>query len=187
MSLFKGGKNAFFDAKKPDEMSPTARHFLAGLLAHAAQLTLFTNQWVNSYKRLVPGFEAPTRATWAMRSRDDLVRVPSFKPGRESSRRVEYRSPDAACNPYLVFALLLAAGLDGIANQTPLGQESDEGAPELPASLGEAIVAARHSKLARSVLGDLLFEKFLANKRAEWENYRAQVHQYELDRYLSIL
>ena len=187
MSLFKGGKNAFFDPKKPDEMSKTAQHFLAGLLAHSAELTLFTNQWINSYKRLVPGFEAPTRATWAMRNRDDLVRVPSFKPGRESSRRVEYRSPDAACNPYLVFALLLAAGLDGIRNQTALGQESDESAMILPTSLNEAIGAARDSQLARGVLGDLLFEKFLANKRTEWENYRAQVHQYELDRYLSIL
>ena len=187
MSLFKGGKNAFFDAKKPDEMSQTAQHFLAGLLAHSAELTLFTNQWINSYKRLVPGFEAPTRATWAMRNRDDLVRVPSFKPGRESSRRVEYRSPDAACNPYLVFALLLAAGLDGIRNQTALGAESDADAMVLPASLNEAIGAAKDSQLARGVLGDLLFEKFLDNKRAEWENYRAQVHQYELDRYLSIL
>lgn len=187
MSLFKGGKNAFFDAKKPDEMSKTARYFLAGLLGHAAELTLFTNQWINSYKRLVPGFEAPTRATWAMRSRDDLVRVPSFKPNRESSRRVEYRSPDAACNPYLVFALLLAAGLDGIRHKTELGEESDADAPELPTSLGEAIRAAKDSELARATLGDLLFDKFLANKRAEWENYRAQVHQYELDRYLSIL
>ena len=187
MSLFKGGKNAFYDAKNPDEMSATARFFLAGLLKHSAELTLFTNQWINSYKRLVPGFEAPTRATWAMRSRDDLVRVPSFKPGRESSRRVEYRSPDAACNPYLVFALLLAAGLDGINNELELDEESNASAAVLPASLNEAIIAAKDSQLARGVLGDLLFEKFLANKRAEWENYRGIVHQYELDRYLSIL
>ena len=187
MSLFKNGKNAFYDAKKPDAMSQTARYFLAGLLKYSAELTLFTNQWVNSYKRLVPGFEAPTRATWAMRNRDDLVRVPSFKPNRESSRRVEYRSPDAACNPYLVFALLLAAGLDGIRNKMPLDEESNADAPELPTSLGEAIRASQDSALARAVLGDLLFEKLLANKRAEWENYRAQVHQYELDRYLSIL
>ena len=187
MSLFKGGKNAFFDAKKPDEMSKTAQFFLAGLLKHSAELTLFTNQWVNSYKRLVPGFEAPTRATWAMRGRDELVRVPAFKPNRESSRRVEYRSPDAACNPYLVFALLLAAGLDGINNKLELDAESDEAAAELPASLGEAIRASQNSELARAVLGDLLFDKFLDNKRAEWENYRGIVHQYELDRYLSIL
>ena len=187
MSLFKGGKNAFYDAKKPDEMSNTARYFLAGLLAHAAELTLFTNQWINSYKRLVPGFEAPTKATWAMRNRDDLVRVPSFKPGRENSRRVEYRSPDASCNPYLVFALLLAAGLDGIRNKMPLDEESNATAPELPTDLNAAINAAQSSELARGVLGEVLFEKFLANKRMEWENYRAQVHQYELDRYLSIL
>lgn len=187
MSLFKGGKNTFYDAKKPDELSKTAQHFLAGLLQHAAELTLFTNQWINSYKRLVPGFEAPTRATWAMRNRDDLIRVPSFKPGRESSRRVEYRSPDAACNPYLVFALLLAAGLDGIRNKSELPAQSDESAQALPHDLNAAILASEGSQLARRVLGDALFEKFLANKRMEWENYRAQVHQYELDRYLSIL
>lgn len=187
MSLFRGGKNAFYDKKAKDQLSPVARQFIAGLLKHARELTLFTNQYVNSYKRLVPGFEAPTRVTWAMRNRADLIRVPSFKPGRESTRRAEYRSPDAACNPYLVFALLLAAGLEGIRKNYELPAEMAEQADVLPSDLNEAIRAAQSSELARRVLGDTLFEKFLANKNLEWETYRAQVHQYELDRYLSIL
>lgn len=199
MSLFRGAKNAFHDANDPDHLSDTARKYIAGLLRHARELTLFTNQWVNSYKRLVPGFEAPTRVTWAMRNRADLVRVPSFKPGRDSSRRVEYRSPDAACNPYLVFALLLAAGLEGIKkdyeipevvggiHQMSTQERKDAGVEVLPADLNEAIQAARGSQLARRVLGDVLFEKFLANKKLEWENYRSQVHEYELDRYLNVL
>jgi glutamine synthetase len=190
MSLFRGGENAFFDASDPDQLSLAARQFIAGLLRHARELTLFTNQWVNSYKRLVPGFEAPTRVTWAMRNRADLIRVPSYKPGRESSRRVEYRSPDAACNPYLVFALLLAAGLEGIKQNYPLPPETRDSDGEyevLPSNLNEAIIVAQSSELARRVLGDALLEKFLANKRIEWENYRMQVHPYELDRYMGIL
>jgi glutamine synthetase len=192
MSLFQGSRNAFYDKAQPHELSGIAGHYIAGLLKHARELTLFTNQWVNSYKRLVPGFEAPTRITWAMRNHADLVRVPASKPGRESSRRVEYRSPDPACNPYLVFALLLAAGLDGIRNKLPLpapwtsdreGEEIDS----LPSDLNEAIKAAQEGTLARQVLGDVLFEKFLANKRIEWDNYRGQVHQYEIERYLGIL
>jgi len=199
MSLFRGGKNAFFDKKDEDYLSDVARQYIAGLLRHARELTLFTNQWVNSYKRLVPGFEAPTRVTWAMRNRSDLVRVPAFKPGRESNRRVEYRSPDAACNPYLVFALLLAAGLEGIKNnyeippvvsgvhQMSNHERREVGVEVLPANLNEAIQAARGSELARRVLGDTLLEKFLNNKAIEWNNYRAQVHDYELDHYLGIL
>lgn len=192
MSLFRGGENVFFDAGDPEHISPIARQFIAGLLRHARELTLFTNQWVNSYKRLVPGFEAPTRVTWAMRNRADLIRVPSHKPGRESSRRVEYRSPDAACNPYLVFALLLAAGLEGIKQNYQLPpqtgmQSGDDEYDVLPASLNEAISVAEKSELARRVLGDALLDKFIANKRIEWENYRMQVHQYELDRYMGIL
>lgn len=189
MSLFRGGNNAFHDPALPTTLSDTAGHFVAGLLRHARELTVFTNQWVNSYKRLVPGFEAPTRVTWALRNQADLVRIPAFKPGRENNRRVEYRSPDAACNPYLVFALLLAAGLRGIAEQLPLPSEhgSDEPCEVLPADLHEAIKAARGSTLAREVLGDILFEKFLDNKQLEWENYRSQVHQWELDRYLHLI
>jgi glutamine synthetase len=189
MSLFRGGSNAFYDAKAPNQLSKVACQFVAGLLRHAREITVFTNQWVNSYKRLVPGFEAPTRVTWAMRNRADLIRVPSIKPGRESSRRVEYRSPDAACNPYLVFALLLAAGLEGIRNNyelPPAANENDD-FQVLPANLNEAIAAAQASDLVRRVVGDALLEKFLDNKRLEWEKYRIQVHQYELDRYLGIL
>jgi glutamine synthetase len=187
MSLFRGGKNAFFEKKDPDFLSKVARQYIAGLLKHARELTLFTNQWVNSYKRLVPGFEAPTSVTWAMRNRADLIRVPSYKPGRESSRRIEYRSPDAACNPYLTFALLLAAGLEGIRQGYELPEQMAPNSDVLPSDLNEAIRAAEGSELARRVLGDALFEKFLANKRIEWENYRAQVHQYELNRYFGIL
>ncbi len=190
MSLFRGGENAFYDAQDPEHLSPVARQFIAGLLRHARELTLFTNQWVNSYKCLVPGFEAPTRVTWAMRNRADLIRVPSYKPGRENSRRVEYRSPDATCNPYLVFALLLAAGLEGIKQNYELPPQTGEGDDNyevLPANLNEAISAAQNSELSRRVLGDALLDKFLANKRIEWENYRMQVHQYELDRYMGIL
>lgn len=188
MSLYRGGRNAFFDEKDPEYLSDAARGFIAGLLKHARELTLFTNQWVNSYKRLVPGFEAPTRVTWAMRNHADLIRVPSFKPGREASRRIEYRSPDAACNPYLVFALLLAAGLEGIKQKyelPPMGEI--ENSEILPDDLNEAILAASRSTLARRVLGDTLFDKFLANKRLEWMDYRGQVHGYELDRYLNVL
>lgn len=188
MSLFKGGNNAFHDENDPDNLSDVARGFIAGLLKHARELTLFTNQWVNSYKRLVPGYEAPTRVTWAMRNHADLVRVPSVKPGREASRRIEYRSPDAACNPYLVFALLLAAGLEGVKKGYTLPPVSDiENSEILPDDLNEAIQAASQSELARRVLGDVLFEKFLANKRIEWMDYRFQVHEYELDRYLNVL
>lgn len=188
LSLFEGGRNAFYDENDADKLSETARYFIAGLLKHARELTLFTNQWVNSYKRLVPGFEAPTRVTWAMRNHADLVRVPSVKPGRESSCRIEYRSPDAACNPYLVFALLLAAGLEGIEQKyelPPVGK--NENSEILPDDLNEAIQAASRSTLARRVLGDSLFEKFIENKRLEWMEYRVQVHQYELDRYLNVL
>jgi glutamine synthetase len=188
LSLFQGGRNVFHDNKDSEHLSDVARKFIAGLLRHARELTLFTNQWVNSYKRLVPGFEAPTRVTWALRNHADLVRVPSFKPGRESSRRVEYRLPDAACNPYLVFALLLAAGLEGIKENyelPPIGESEDS--EILPDDLNEAIQAASQSTLARRVLGDTLFDKFIANKRLEWMDYRGKVHDYELDRYLNVL
>jgi glutamine synthetase len=199
MSLFRGARNAFYDKDDPDHLSETARYYIAGLLKHARELTLFTNQWVNSYKRLVPGFEAPTRVTWAMRNRADLVRVPAFKPGRESSRRVEYRSPDPSCNPYLVFALLLAAGMEGIKNkyevpevvggihQMSSAERREAGVEILPADLNEAIRAARESELARRVLGDTLLDKFLDNKKLEWERYRAEVHEFELEQYLNVL
>ena len=178
MSLFKGGKNAFFDPKKPDEMSKTAQYFLAGLLKHSAELTLFTNQWINSYKRLVPGFEAPTRANWAMRSRDDLVRVPSFKPGRESSRRVEYRSPDAACNPYLVFALLLAAGLDGINNKLQLDEESNASAMVFAGEFKRSDYCGERFGFGARSVGRFIVREVVeeqANRVGELSRHRASV------------
>src|SRR3990170_1085196 len=119
LSLFRGERNAFFDGDDPLHLSAVARGFIAGLLRHAREITLVTNQWVNSYKRLIPGFEAPHQITWARRSRGDLLRVPEYRPGREISARIEYRAPDAACNPYLAFAAILAAGLDGIEKEYP--------------------------------------------------------------------
>jgi glutamine synthetase len=161
---------------------------------------LVTNQWVNSYKRLVPGFEAPTYATWSPKNHADLLRVPEHKAGAELSTRVEYRVPDAACNPYLVLAGVLSAGLDGIEQEIPLvaAVERDvrEFAPEaleqlgvqrLPNSLGEAIDAFGTSQFAREVFGDQVVESLLANKRQEWAEYRSQITQFELDRYLSVL
>jgi glutamine synthetase len=180
-----------------------ARGFIAGLLRHSREITLVTNQWVNSYKRLVPGFEAPVRIAWNHRGSGalgspsgsgrmpgDLLLVPEFRPGREGSARIEYRAPDAACNPYLTFAALLAAGLEGIENeyQLPPGRDatSDE-APTLPGSLYEAIQEAESSQMLRNCLGDHLFESLLTSKQIEWERYRAHVTDYELNRYLPIL
>jgi glutamine synthetase len=200
LSLFRGERNAFFDPARPDHLSDTARHFVGGLLAHAPEMTLITNQWVNSYKRLVPGFEAPIFASWAHRSHSDLIRIPDYRPGRDDSTRIEYRAPDAACNPYLTLSLLLAAGLDGVERKTepPASMDADAsamaeerraalGLRRLPGSLKEAIAAAEGSRLLREALGEHVFESFLRNKRIEWEEYRSQVHEYELKRYLPIL
>ena len=130
-SLFEGDRNAFFDAEDELRLSDVARHFIAGLMRHAREITAVTNQWVNSYKRLVPGFEAPTYVSWALVSRSDLVRVPSYKPGREASRRIEYRAPDPACNPYLAFSVMLAAGLEGIEKRYPLVAPMERNAYDL--------------------------------------------------------
>lgn len=199
-SLFKDGANAFFDPEDENFLSKTARHFIAGLLQHAPAITAVTNQWVNSYKRLVPGYEAPCYLSWAMKNRSDLIRVPEYKPGRENSRRIEYRAPDPACNPYLAFSVMLAAGLDGIERELPLPepaqvnvhQLSDKerermGIGKLPSSLSEAIELMEKSELVRSCLGDHVFESFITNKTIEWDNYRTQVTDYELKRYLPIL
>jgi glutamine synthetase len=199
-SLFKGDKNAFFDAKAADHLSDNARHYIAGLLHHARAITLVTNQWVNSYKRLVPGYEAPIYLTWARRNRSDLIRVPVYKPGKENATRIEYRSPDPACNPYLAFAMMLAAGLDGIAKKMtppePVEQNVYEMSEEerdkrgigtLPGDLSEAIEEAEQSELLRETLGDHVFEKLIENKKIEWHNYRAQVTEFELDKYLPVL
>ena len=200
MSLFKGERNSFFDKKDKAHLSRTAKYYIAGLLKHAGEMTLFTNQWVNSYKRLVTGYEAPVYKTWATVSRSDLVRVPAYKPGKENAVRVEYRSPDPACNPYLAFAVMLASGLEGIekryklapANNVDVGALSDSdrkraGIEILPTDLAQAIEEAESSVILRKALGDHVFDKFIQNKKLEWDEYRAQVTNYEIDKYLKVL
>ena len=199
-SLFKGGRNAFYDAEEPDRLSDTARYFIAGLLNHAREITAVTNQWVNSYKRLVPNFEAPTFVSWAVLNRADLIRVPAFKAGREESRRIEYRAPDPACNPYLAFSVMLAAGLDGIAKQSEPPPPSESSVFEmsdaerserdihaLPGSLWEAISITEDSGLVRDALGETVFQSFIENRKIEWERYRSHVTDYEIERYLPTL
>ena len=199
-SLFSGKRNAFFDSNDPFHLSSIAKSYIAGLLHHAREITLVTNQWVNSYKRLVPGYEAPCYITWARRNRSDMVRVPEYKPGKEMATRIEYRSPDPACNPYLTFAVMLAAGLEGIEKNYPLPDPVEEnvykmteedrkerGISVLPGSLIEAIEAAEQSDLLRRCLGDHVFESLIANKKIEWDAYRTRVTDYELERYLPIL
>ena len=199
-SLFEGGRNAFYDAEDPDRLSSNGRHFIAGLLRHAREITAVTNQWVNSYKRLVPNFEAPVHVTWATVNRADLVRVPSYKRGREESRRVEFRSPDPACNPYLAFSVMLAAGLEGIEKQYQLPDPTDAdvfdmtdsereayGIESLPSNLLEALRITEESELVRNALGDSVFRSFVENKRIDWERYRSQVTDYEIARYLPAL
>ncbi|MEO0073880.1 MAG: glutamine synthetase family protein [candidate division WOR-3 bacterium] len=200
LSLFDKETNLFFNPKNPRQPSSLCRQFVAGLLEHAAEITLVTNQWVNSYKRLVPGYEAPVYICWAHMNRSALVRVPAFNPHRRNAARVEYRSPDPACNPYLAFAVILAAGLDGIERRLKLGPESsnniyrmtDEereaaGIKTLPKDLSEAIREAEGSKLVRHTLGEELFGYLIRNKRLEWNDYKAQVTEYEIRRYLPIL
>jgi glutamine synthetase len=185
VSLFEGEKNAFFDASAEFNLSKTGRSFIAGILKHAAEMTAITNQWVNSYKRLQGGGEAPSHINWGQSDRGALVRIPMYKPNKENSTRIELRSLDSACNPYLAFAVMLAAGLKGIEEGYVLEPSSDP-AP-LPANLHEAIVAMESSELIRQTLGEHVFEFVLRNKRAEWQDYRRQVSAYELDRYLPVL
>ncbi len=199
-SLFSGDRNAFFDKGDEYHLSEVARRYIAGLLRHAPEITAVTNQWVNSYKRLVPGYEAPVYISWARRNRADLIRVPEYQPGRENSTRIEFRSPDPVCNPYLAFSVMLAAGLKGIEKgyQVPdpvsenVYEMSEEerakrGIGTLPASLLEAILLTEKSELVREALGDHVFENFIKNKKIEWDQYRTQVTDYELKRYLPIL
>jgi glutamine synthetase len=181
-------------------LSKVAKQFIAGLLRHAPEITLVTNQWVNSYKRLVPGYEAPVYLSWALRNRSDLIRVPVYKPQKEKATRIEYRSPDPACNPYLAFAVMLAAGLEGIEKEyecpPPVERNvyemTDEertelGIGSLPGDLYEAIELAEKSDLVHRTLGDHLFAKFIENKKIEWDRYRAQVTGWELEHYLPVL
>ncbi len=200
LSLFRGERNAFFDPADPVHLSDAAKRFIAGLLRHAPEMLAVTNQWVNSYKRLVPGFEAPVFVSWARRNRADLVRVPQYKPGKERSARIELRSPDPACNPYLALAVVLAAGLEGIEkgydlppaleeNIQDLSEQArrERGLLPLPGSLIEAVALAEKSDLLRRALGDHLFANFIRNKKKEWEDFRTYVTSYEIERYLPIL
>lgn len=185
VSLFEGENNAFYDASAEFHLSKVGRSFIAGILKHAAEMTAITNQWVNSYKRLQGGGEAPSLINWGRSDRGALVRIPMYKPNKENSTRIEFRSPDSACNPYLAYAVMLAAGLKGIEEGYVL-EETNE-AVALPANLHEAIVAMEGSELIRQTLGEHVFEFVLRNKRAEWQDYRRQVSAYELDRYLPVL
>ena len=200
LSLFEGDRNAFADPGDPYGLSAIGKGFIAGVLAHAREITAVTNQWVNSYKRLVRGFEAPVYVSWARNNRSAQVRVPVVKKGHPESTRIEFRSPDPACNPYLAFALILAAGLRGIEEGYALPEEASanlyeaseeellaEKIESLPGSLAEAVTEMERSELVAETLGEHVFEWFIRNKRAEWVGYKTQVSQWELDRYLAAL
>ncbi|MBN2466541.1 MAG: glutamine synthetase [Deltaproteobacteria bacterium] len=199
-SLFKGNQNAFFDPDDKYYLSKTGKGYIAGILKHAREISSIVAQWVNSYKRLVPGYEAPVYLSWARRNRSALVRVPMYKPGKEKATRIEFRCPDPACNPYLAFAVMLAAGLKGIEEGYDLCEPIEEdifemspatrearGIKSLPASLEEAIRETEKSELVREALGEHVFGKFIANKRIEWDRYRTHVSEFELENYLPIL
>ncbi|MCM8829907.1 MAG: glutamine synthetase family protein [Candidatus Omnitrophica bacterium] len=199
-SLFRGERNIFFDSKDTYHLSPEAKHYIAGIMRHAREITLVCNQWVNSYKRLVVGYEAPVYICWARRNRSALIRVPMYQPGKEKSTRIEFRSPDPACNPYLAFACMVAAGMKGIEEKYPLCEPlerdvyhltEDEmkqlGVDCLPGSLIEAIEVAEASKLLKETLGEHIFTNLIAAKKIEWDEYRKRVHEYEIKTYLPIL
>ena len=185
VSLFKGEENAFYDAKAQYNLSNVGRSFIAGILKHAPEITAITNQCVNSYKRLHGGGEAPAVINWGPSNRGALVRLPMYKPGKENSTRIEFRSPDTACNPYLAYAVMLAAGLKGVEESYVLSDSNDP--ISLPTDLNEAILQMEKSTLVRETLGEHVFEYVLRNKRAEWRDYSRQVSAYELDRYLPVL
>ncbi len=200
VSLFEGDRNAFHEPGAPFQLSQVARSFIAGVLRHAPEITAVTNQWVNSYKRLAGGAEAPAMVCWGHNNRSALVRVPMYKPTKGNSTRVEFRSLDSACNPYLAFAVILASGLKGIEEgyELPPGAEDDVwsltpaerramGMEPLPGSLNQAIQAMERSELVAETLGEHVFDFFLRNKQAEWEEYRRQVNAWEIDRYLPTL
>jgi glutamine synthetase len=199
-SLFKNGRNVFFNENDSYYLSKIARHYIAGLLKHAPEITAVVSQWVNSYKRLVSGYEAPVYLSWARRNRSDMIRVPEYQPGKENSTRIEFRVPDPACNPYLAFSVMLAAGLEGIEKEYELTDPIEEnvyemsseereqrGIGSLPTNLLEAISLTEKSELVRKSLGNHLFDSFIKNKKIEWDQYRIQVTEYELKRYLPIL
>ncbi|MGC9323374.1 MAG: glutamine synthetase family protein [Desulfomonilia bacterium] len=199
-SLFKGKENAFFDKADKYHLSTVAKHYIAGILTHAREITAVNNQWVNSYKRLVPGYEAPVYVSWARRNRSAMVRVPMYKPGKANATRIEFRAPDPACNPYLAFTVQIAAGLRGIEKKYPLPEpieqdifemhekaREDAGIISLPGNLFEAIQEVSKSELVRSALGDHIYEKFIENKKREWDAFRIHVSKYEIDTYLPVL
>ncbi len=199
-SLFKGSKNVFYDGNDPYNLSKEGKSYIAGILRHSTEMCLVIAQWANSYKRLVPGYEAPVYVSWARRNRSALVRVPMYKPGKEQATRMEFRCPDPACNPYLAYAAMLAAGLKGIKENyelpDPVEEDIFEMSPEarekagiesLPGSLGQAIECTKDSEVVRHALGDHIFDKFIHNKMIEWDRYRTHVSQWELDTYLPIL
>ncbi len=200
MSLFTEERNQFFDADDPYHLSAAGKSFIAGLLRHARELSAIFAQWVNSYKRLVPGYEAPVYCAWSQRNRSALIRIPLYKPGSEQATRAEIRCPDPACNPYLTFASLLHAGLEGIEQgyelEEPMetnlyhlspAQRKERGIVSLPETLGEAVDALAGSQLMRKALGDHIFERYVELKQKEWDEYRIQLTQWELDRYLGVL
>lgn len=196
-SLFSKDGNAFYDANDPTHLSQTAKYYIAGLLKYAPEFCAITNPLVNSYKRLVPGYEAPTYVSWAQANRSAMVRVPLYKPGKENATRIELRSPDPSCNPYLAFAVMLGAGLKGIEDKLELMPEAGNnifhmtateldaaGIKTLPKDLGEAIALFEGSELMKEVLGEHIHEFYVENKKAEWADYLKTVTQWELDRYL---
>ncbi|MFH1593220.1 MAG: glutamine synthetase family protein [Candidatus Omnitrophota bacterium] len=199
-SLFKGSKNVFFNPKDKYHLSKEGKSYIAGILKHSREITLVCNQWVNSYKRLVPGYEAPVYICWARRNRSALVRVPMYQPGKEKATRIEFRSPDPSCNPYLAFATMLAAGLKGMKENYTLAEPMERDvyhlSPDdlkklkvgcLPGSLIEAIEIAEGSSLLKEALGDHIFNNLIMSKKIEWDEYRKRVHDYEIKTYLPIL
>jgi glutamine synthetase len=199
-SLFTKDGNAFYDPSKPGYLSDICRHYIAGLLKYAPEFCAVTNPLVNSYKRLVPGFEAPTYVSWAQANRSAMVRVPLYKPGKEAATRIELRSPDPSCNPYLAFACMLGAGLKGIEEKLELMPEATndifEMTPEelaaagigtLPRDLGEAIELFEKSETMKEILGEHIHTFYSENKKAEWLDYIKDVSEWELDRYLSVI
>jgi glutamine synthetase len=200
MSLFRRGRNQFFDGNDPNHLSPTAKAFIAGLLVHAREMAAVLAQWINSYKRLVPGYEAPVYVAWSQRNRSALIRVPLYKPGSEQATRAEIRCPDPACNPYLAFAALLHAGLEGVERGYDLPEEMrtnlyrlspderrERGIISLPESLGEATEELAASELMRRALGDHIFPRYVELKRKEWDEYRVQISRWEMEKYLAAL
>jgi glutamine synthetase len=199
-SLFKNGRNAFFDPDDAWHLSADGKAFIAGQLRHAREISAVFAQWVNSYKRLVPGYEAPVYVAWSQRNRSALIRIPLYKPGAEQATRAEIRCPDPACNPYLTFAALLHAGLEGIEQGYDLPepmetnlyhltaeQRRERGIVSLPETLGEAIDELAQSDLVQKALGPHIFDRYVELKRKEWDEYRVQLSEWELARYLSVL